>query len=180
MTQPINKYELLMKVLEIIERDGALSAGSAGREHPAQITNVIHQLDGDLVQQIEPEEVSVGDRFARVHESTIATRGSFAHSVVALGATHGDELAGALQTMESALHGAPGAALPAEQRKDALEILHELAQHGVKPDSSKSVLRTLGKGLWTLIGSAEPLTRACAAAWHIVQKFVGLDVSDPR
>jgi hypothetical protein len=173
VTTHFNKYDVIMKVLEIIQQDGAIGAGSVQQESITQITNIIHRLDGNIIQQqVEVEEVTVeGDKFENINQSVIATRGSFAHGVITLKEKHGDEVANAFKTIESALNGEAGASLAAERRKEALDLLNEMAQQGSKPDSSKSVLKSLGKGLWTLITSVEPLSKACTVAWPIIEKL---------
>lgn len=162
-----------MKVLEIIQQDRPIGQGSAQQESITQITNIIHQFDGNIVQQqIGIEEVIVeGDKFENINQSTIATRGSFAHGVITIKEKHGDDVANAFKTIESALTGEAGSQLTAEQRKEALDLLGEMAQQGSKPDSSKSVLKSLGSGLWTLVTSVEPLSKACTVAWPIISKL---------
>ena len=162
-----------MKVLEIVQQDGPIGAGSVQAESITQITNIIHRLDGDLVQQkVEVEEVTLeGDKFENINQSVIATRGSFAHGVITLKEKHGDDVANAFKTIESALNGEAGSGLSAEQKKEALDLLNEMTQQGSKPDSSKPVLKSLGSGLWTLITSVEPLSKACTVAWPIVSKL---------
>ena len=113
----------------------------------------------------------MGDTFENINQSVIATRGSFAKGVIAVRAQHGDEVAEAFKTLEAALMGQEAAQLTTEERKEALDLLTELAQQGSKPSSSKSVLKSLGKTLWSLIESAEPLSKACAVAWPILQKL---------
>jgi hypothetical protein len=162
----------MMKMLEIIQQDDTIDPGSVSAERVTQITNVISGLDVNFIQQnIATEEVSMGDKFENVSQSVIATRGSFAHGVITIKERHGDEIADAFKTLESAINGQAGAELTEEQRKEALDLLTEMAQQGSKSDSSKSVLRSLGKSLWTLIESAEPLSKACAVAWPILHRL---------
>src|SRR5260370_16772960 len=170
-----------MKVLEIIQQDGPIGAGTARPESITQITNIIHQINGDFVQQrVEVEEVIVeGDKFENINQSVIATRGSFAHGVITLKEKHGDDVANAFKTIESALNGEAGSHLTAEQRKEALDLLSEMAQQGSKPDSSKSVLKSLGSGLWTLITSVEPLTKPCTVAWPIISNLFSCQLYPP-
>ena len=173
MTAHFNKYDVIMKVLEIIQQDGPIGAGSAQPESITQITNIFHRLDGNFVQQqVEVEEVIVeGDKFENINQSVIATRGAFAHGVITIKERHGDDVASAFKTIESALNGEAGSRLTAEQRKEALDLLGEMAQQGSKPDFSKSVVKSLGSGLWTLITSVEPLSKACTVAWPIISKL---------
>src|SRR6266851_3583661 len=120
VTAHFDKYDVIMKMLEIIQQDATIGGGSVSQERITQITNVIHRMDGNIVQQqIETEEVSMGDKFENVNQSVIATRGSFAHGIITLKEKHGDEIADAFKTIESALSGAPGAHLTEEQRKEA-------------------------------------------------------------
>jgi hypothetical protein len=172
VTKHFHKYDVIMKMLEIIEQDEAIDPGSVSEERVTQITNIIQHMDGSIVQeQISRKEVVMGDTFENVNQSVIATRGAFAHGVICVRAQHGDGIADAFKTLEAALTGQAAAELTTEQRKEALDLLDELAQQGSKPSASKSVLKSLGKTLWSLIESAEPLSKACAVAWPILQKL---------
>jgi hypothetical protein len=79
------------------------------------------------------------------------------------------KVADALQVLEAALTGEAAQLLSEKERGEALKILAEIAGQGAKPDTSKSVLRSLGKSLWSLIEKVEPLSNACLAAWKIVE-----------
>lgn len=173
MTRHFDKYDVIMKMLEIIQQDMEIDGESVARERLTKITNIIHRLDGNIVQQqIDTEEIVMeGDRFQNVNQSVISTRGSFAQGVISIKAQHGDEIANAFRTLEVAFTSQAASQLTGEQRKAALEILNEIAQQGTKADSSKPVLKSLGTSLWTLIECAEPLSKACAVVWPILQKL---------
>jgi hypothetical protein len=173
VSRHFDKYDVIMKVLEIIQQDLELDGQGVTGERLTQITNIIHRMDGNIVQQqIETEEIVMeGDKFENVNQSVIATHGSFAQGVISVKAQHGDEVADAFKTLEAAFTGQTASHLTGEQRKEALDLLNEIAQQGTKPVSSKSVLKSLGKSLWSLIESAEPLSKACAVAWPILQRL---------
>jgi hypothetical protein len=171
---PLDKYEVFMKMLQIIEQDQVIAAGTVSPERVTQITNFIQRLEGNIVQQqVEREEVVVmeGDRFENVTQSIIATRGSVAKGVIAIRGRHGDEVAEAFKSVEAALTGEPGNDLSAEHRREALELLAGLTEQGAKPDTSKPVLRSLGKTFWDLIEKVEPLSKACLGAWKVIEKI---------
>jgi hypothetical protein len=60
--------------------------------------------------------------------------------------------------------------VPELPRQEALELLAEISQQGSKPNASKAVLRTLGETFWKVIEKVEPLSKACLAAWKVVEK----------
>jgi hypothetical protein len=168
-----DKYDVFMKMLEIIEQDQSIATGSVTEERITQITNIIQRLEGNIVQkQIERKEVVVeGDKFENVNQSIIATRGSIAQGTIAIRSHHGDEVADAFRDLETVLTGEAAKQLTEGQRKEALELLAEIAQQGANPDASKSVLRSLGKAFWGLIETVKPLSEASLAAWKVIEKI---------
>ncbi|MGI0025658.1 MAG: hypothetical protein ACREA4_11020 [Nitrososphaera sp.] len=122
--------------------------------------------------KMERTEVTVeGDKFENISQSIIATRGSIAKGIIGVRKQEGDQVADALQVIEAALTGDAAKQLSEKDRKEALELLSEIAQQGAKPDSSKSVLRSLAQMLWGLIEKVEPLSKACLAAWKVLEKI---------
>lgn len=168
-----DKYDVIMKVLEIIEQEEKIANGSITRERISNITNIIQRLDGNIYQeQTGTKEVIVeGDKFENINQSVIATRGSIAKGVIQIREMHGDDIADALQLIEDALVGEQGQQLSEQSRQEALELLAEISQQGSKSNSSKTVLRTLGETFWKAIEKVEPLSKACLAAWKIVEKI---------
>lgn len=168
-----DKYDVIMKVLEIIEQDEKFASGTISGEHITKITNIIQRLDGNIYQeQVGVKEVNVeGDSFENISQSIIATRGAIAKGVISIRKNHGDEVADALQVIEKSLVGEQGKQLSDRNRQEALELLAEISQQGTKPNSSKAVLRTLGETLWKVIEKVEPLSKACLAAWKVVEKI---------
>lgn len=167
-----DKYDVFIKMLEVIEQDGAVAAGQVTEERVTQITNIIERLEGNIVQEpaIQKEVVIEGDKIENVSQSVIATRGSIAKGVITIRSSHGSEVADAIETLEQVISGEAGVSLSEDDRKAALELLAEIAQQGSKPGSSKPVLRSIGQALWTLIEKAEPLSKVCAVAWKVIEK----------
>jgi hypothetical protein len=166
-----SKYDVIMKVLEIIEQDGRVASGSVTDERVSQITTIIARVEGDLIheQTMRKETVVEGDKFENISQSVIATRGSIAKGVIKVREEHGDDVADALQVLESALGNDQH--LSAEDKKEALELLQAITQQGGKAEASKPVLRSLGSGLWKVIEKVEPLSKACLAAWKVIEKI---------
>jgi hypothetical protein len=166
-----NKYDVIMKVLEIIEQEGRVVDGTVTDERVTQITNIIARVEGNVIQEqaVIKETIMEGDTCENVSQSVIATRGSIAQGVIKVREERGDEIADALQTLESAL--THDKLLSIEDRKEALELLSAITQQGTKKDASKPILRSLGSGLWKVIEKAGPLSAACSVAWKIVEKI---------
>jgi len=124
------------------------------------------------LDQSKREEITVeGDKYENISQSVLATRGSIAKGVIGVRSRRGDEMAEAFKMLESAINGEASPQLSEERRREALELLAAIANQGAKPDVSKSVLRSLGKSLWSVIESVEPLSKACSAAWQVVEKI---------
>lgn len=170
---PFSKYDVIMKVLEIVEQDAKIVRGDVTDASVSQITNIIARLEGNIVQEQtkKKEIVMEGDKFEDIHQSVIATRGSIAKGIIGVKEQHGDEIGNALQTLENALTGEPGEQLSDKQRQEALELLAEISQKGANADSPKSIIRSLGKTLWIVIEKVEPLSKACLAAWKVIEKL---------
>lgn len=117
------------------------------------------------------EVIVEGDKFENISQSVIATRGSIAKGVIQIREKHGNEIADALQVIEDALVGEQGQQLSEQNRQEALELLAEISQQGSKSNSPKVVLRTLGETFWKVIEKVEPLSKACLAAWKVVEKI---------
>ncbi|MCH7477206.1 MAG: hypothetical protein IIA14_03780, partial [SAR324 cluster bacterium] len=84
---------------------------------------------------------------------------------------HGDEIANAVGDLNSVLTGDLGQQLSEALRKEALEYLKEIVRQFAQPEASKPVLRSIGISFWEIIEKVEPLSKACLAAWKIVEKF---------
>ena len=69
-----------------------------------------------------------------------------------------------METLGIAINGEHGQKLSYEDREEAMELLAEITKQGVKSNSSKTVLRTLGKSFWAVIEKVDPLSKACLAA----------------
>jgi len=56
VTKRFDKYDVIMKMLEIIEQDDEIDSVAVTEERVTQITNIIQHLDGTIVQeQIGPD-----------------------------------------------------------------------------------------------------------------------------
>lgn len=159
-----------MKVLEIVQKDNDVAPGSITVERVTQITNFIKRLGG-LSQNQNKETLVEGDKFENVSQSVIATRESIAKGIIGVRDQKGDEIADALQTLEATLTGDAASELTDDQRTDALELLAELSQQGAKSEASKTVMKSIGTALWSTIENVEPLSKACLAAWSVVEKL---------
>ena len=117
-----DKYDVFIKMLEVIEQDDTIAAGQVTEERVTQITNIIERLEGNIIQEqaIQKEVVMEGDKFENVSQSVIATRGSIAKGVITIRSRHGSEVADAIKTLEQVISGEAGVSLSEDDRKAAL------------------------------------------------------------
>lgn len=167
----ISKYDIFMKMLEIIQVDVSVSPGTLADERVTQITNIIHRVEGHILQQQARGITMQGDNFENISQSIIATRGSIAKGVVSVRQLHGDEMADALQQVETAIADGEQQGLASSDREEALALLAEIAKHGGNNTAPKPVLKALATSLWGIVEKATPVANACLGAWKVLEKM---------
>jgi hypothetical protein len=121
------------------------------------------------IEKVETMNVDAGDKINAVG-SVIATRGSHVdHVVISLKEKGKADVAGAISTLHAAIVGAPDAQLTEQEKKQAMELLSELGKHAGEVQPSKTILRTLGEGLLTIIEKVKPFAQAVGEAIAIIK-----------
>jgi hypothetical protein len=119
------------------------------------------RAEGLVVQRVDKLEVAMGDKFENIHGSVIATRGSIAKGVVSLQDQGRDDLARAIEELTALISGS--ALLDDEKKAESTALLMGITEEAVKPEPNKSIIRSLGTSLMTILTSAAPLAQAAAS-----------------
>lgn len=171
----ISRYHIIMKVLEIIEIDqigGTIKVSPSDR---AKAITIIERIEGNLTfNQVSGEEMNVdikGDHFENISNSTIATRGSIAKSLILIRETDGAEVVDALTQLDQALAGLDPEKIPKEQVERAIELLGELIKQATSANRSKSIVEVIGNGLWEAIKNFDAISKVIAASWPIIKRL---------
>jgi hypothetical protein len=168
----LDKYDIFMKMLEIIELDKQEAHFTIPEEQKQEIITKIEKMEGDIIfKQKEEFNLETGDKFGNIYQSVIATRGSIASGVIKIREAGENDLADAIHKLEKAINNAPASELSEDKKAEALELLNELTNQTAKPNRAKSVLKIIGTGLWEIIKIIEPTTKTVGLVWPIIQKL---------
>jgi len=168
----IDKYDIIMKMLEIIELDGQEYLSTVSEDHPQQKIITIEKIEGNvIIKQNKNFTIETGDKFENVHQSVIATRGSIASGIIKVRETGDNDLAEAIQKLEKAINDSPISELPEDKKTEALELLNELTTQAARPNRTKSILKSIGMGLWGVLQNVDPVTKTVRLVWPIVEKL---------
>ena len=67
-----DKYDIIMKVLEIVELDGQEGRATVSEEQQKKIITMIGKMEGDvIIKQNEEFTMETGDKFENVYQSVI-------------------------------------------------------------------------------------------------------------
>jgi hypothetical protein len=164
-----DKFDVFMRILEIIEKDSASDSLPLASDKPQQVVAFIEQMT--VHQRIQGgEEIHMGDQFENIHNSVIATRHSIAKGIIKVRETAGDELANAIKTLEELIASAPDNELDSANKEEALSLLNELTTQA-SSNSPKVVLKSLGQGLWEILKSAGSIATAVKIAWPVIEQL---------
>ena len=167
------EYDVIMKVLEIMTPRRSDNS-QLSEEQRRSIYNVVNRIYGDvLIGQTLIEEVSMdfGDKFENINNSIIATRGSVAKGVIRIREGGQEDLAAAFGQLDKALHETSNTDISPEAKEEAYHLLDALTKEAASPRKSKSVLKTLGSGLWEGIKNVEPIAKAISLAWPVIERL---------
>ena len=168
----LDKYDIFMKMLEIIELDKEEGLFTIPEDQKQNIITKIEKMEGNIIfKQKEEFHIETGDKFGDIYQSVIATRGSIASGIIKISECGENDLADAIQKIEKAINNAPANELPEDKKAEALELLNELTNQAAKPNRAKSILKTIGMGLWEIIQNIEPTTKTVGLVWPIIQKL---------
>ena len=170
----LDKYDIFMKMLEIIELDKQEGRLTIPEEQKQEIITKIEKMEGNIVfKQNEEINMEIGDKFENIHQSVIATHGSIASGIIKINEAGENDLADAIQRIEKVINNAPVSELPEDKKAEALELLNELTNQAAKPNRAKSILKTIGMGLWEIIKNIEHITKTVGSVWPIIMKLWG-------
>jgi len=168
----IDKYDIFMKMLEIMELDTQEDDSTIPEEQKQKIITKIEKMEGDIIfKEKEEFNIETGDKFGNIYQSVIATRGSIASGIIKISEAGENDLADAIQRIEKAINNAPISELPEDKKKEALELLNELTHQASKPNRIKSILKTIGTGLWEIIKNIDPTMKTVGLVWPTIQKL---------
>ena len=170
----IDKYDVFMKQLEIIELDVVYADESGGisEDRKQTIINVIERIEGNLIQQQntgDETNMKVGDTFENINQSVIATRGSIAKGIIRVREVSGDEMAKAIQALEEAIAGLKTTEISEDGKQASLELIDEITKQAASHNKGKVVLKQLGNGLWETIKNVQSLATVVSYSWPIIQ-----------
>lgn len=169
-----DRYDVLMKVLEIVELDTSPAPVALPEEDKRKVINIIHNIEGSmLLQGVLCQEVSVqvGDRFEHVSQSIIATRGSIATGIIKVRAAREYDIASALEELDKAIREAPASELSENSKLEAFQHLDELIKQTAAPNRIKAILKTVGNGLWEAIKNVDSISKTVTAVWPVIQRL---------
>ena len=90
----ISDYEVMMKMLEIIELKQRNTSQPPVEAENEEIRNVIEKIEGNAYFALGSQQevaINTGDKFANISNSVIATRASIASGIVRVKEAQGDE-----------------------------------------------------------------------------------------
>jgi len=131
--------------------------------------NLTVNLEGVLV---------MGDSFSNISNSTIVTRGAInaaegaiVQGVNTLNQQGQNDVAKAIAELQALISKAPDDALPAEQKKENLEVLRGVVEEAAKPSPNKSILKSLGGTLWDAIKFVPAIAAGAKDLWPVITKL---------
>ena len=161
-----------MKMLEIIELDWQEGRATVSEEQQQKIITMIGKMEGDvIIKQKEEFTMETGDKFENVYQSVIATRGSIASGIIKVREAGENDLAEAIQKLEKAINDTPVSELPEDKKAEALELLNELTTQAARPNRTKSILKSIGMGIWEVLQNVDPITKTVGLVWPIIEKL---------
>lgn len=142
----IDKYDLMLKMLEIIAQESKSNAMNAiSSEQRERIVNIIGDVSGiNFVN--DPNNVEIGDRFQDINQSHITNRSSITNTVNK--SKHKElDLSLAIEKLAGSISKAPSTDISDEDKNDYLEVLNELKQTTTNYSKPRFKVIVLSKGL---------------------------------
>jgi len=125
------------------------------------------------VTLIEKQEVNynMGDVFKDINSSIIATRGSIAEGVISLRSLGNNDVAEVIEQLDRLIESTADTDLSLEVKKECTELLDGITEQANKPDPSKSILKTLGESLFTILTKVAPIAKAANNCYDVLKKL---------
>lgn len=169
-----DKYDVFMKMLQVIEQDVGRDSIGISEEQRQKIITVIGKIEGDVsLKQVLKEEISMdtGDKFENISQSVIATRDSIATGIIKVREIGEDDIADALQKLERAIIEAKTSEMSEELKQEALQHLDEITDQASSSGRAKPILKTLGKGLWEIIKNVDSISKTVTVVWPVIESL---------
>jgi len=135
-----------------------------------KVENYVNKL-GNITIIENIEEVVMGDVFKDINNSIIATRGAIAEGVITLKNQGKSDLAEAIFQLDKFIALADERILSKEKKAECADLLNGIADQAKKPEPNKSIIRSLGTTLLSIIQTIEPITEAAAKGIEFVKKL---------
>ena len=117
------------------------------------------------------EEVVMGDVFKDINQSIIATRGAIAEGVITLKNQGKDDLANAISELDKTISSMNSNILSNEKKAECADLLHGIADQAKKPEPNKSIIRSLGSSLLSIIGTIKPIAEAAGKGIEFIRQL---------
>lgn len=168
-------YDVVMKALEIVMeeiRSKETHTITLSSEENEKILKAIKNIN--IFQLIAKEQtVNFGDKyeFSNIQQSIIAAGESIASGTIEIRMAGQDELANALEELKQAILKAIQSEISDEEKQSTLHLLDAFTKQASQPKRIKSVLKTLGNGLWESIKNVESIFKVATMVWPVIERL---------
>lgn len=157
MNSGSGKYQVIMRILEIIEND-VPTKNADGLDELAKMAEIASRLQGRIIVQ-SGGKVEMGDKFENIQNSNIINRSQVADAMKSVSAAQGADVSNALAEVATAVEESGNAAAGA--------LLDNFTAELGKPEPDKSALKQCWDGLKAVL----PDVAAIASASEKIAKL---------
>ena len=116
-------------------------------------------------------EVVMGDVFKDINQSIIATRGAIADGVITLKNQGKTDLADVISQLDEIISSVDTNILSNKKKAECADLLNGIADQAKKPEPNKSIIRSLGTSLISIIGTIEPIAQAASKGIEFIKHW---------
>lgn len=120
-----------------------------------------------IIENVEANYM--GDVFKDISSSIIATRGSIAEGVISIRSSGNENIAEAIEKLDQLINSCGADVLPAETKKESVELLKGITDEAKKATPSKSVMKTLGASLMSILEKVAPIAKTANICFDILK-----------
>ena len=173
MPDEVNRYRVMMKMLEIIEQDIVGAEYHPTMEDLEKMAAIVSRFGrAVIVQNVEPGGmVEMGDKFENIQQSVIATRGSLAEGTIEVQQSSGDDIVDALHLIQGAATSDEANAETEVLRNEIAELAAELEKMQAENVAPKFVLKAVGEKLLELCKASTPMAQVALKVWPAIEKI---------
>lgn len=153
MARGASKYHVIMKILEIIEKDVPEPNPGNGIEDLSKLAEIAARLSGNVYVQ-HGGYLDMGDKFENIHNSNIINRSVVQDAIKTVSAAEGADVSNALASVAAAVDESENAAAGA--------LFNSFATELNKPEPDKSVLKQCWDGLTAVLPGVATIASASA------------------